>query len=438
MSVSALKSGGFVAIWQDNSLLPDDGTRSGSILGQMFDAGGNKVGGEILVDTKGMNFANDGGTVIGLSNGGFAVSWEASSNVGPDKENSSIQMQIFNEEGKKVGGEFQVNTSDVEYQRDPVMAELSNGYIVVVWKDESQQNGDSSDYAVKAQVLDADGNRIGGEFLVNTTTLGPQQYPAVAALANGAFIVSWTDDSGLGGDADGGVKAQIFSVGKAAMNTAVKLNLASAVTDKDGSETLAVTVSSIPVGATLTDGVNSFTATAGHTTVDISTWSFSNLTVTPAHDFVGEFKLIVNATATDHATLSTGAVTDSRTVSQTVDFIVAAPKGSITDETLSGGSVVENAANGTVVGTVHGVDSLPGAVLIYSLLDDAGGRSRSTRVPATSPWPMEACSISRPRPRMASGFRSEIRPGRPLPRPSTSASATSTRPRSTRRCRAAR
>ena len=158
------------------------------------------------------------------------------------------------------------------------------------------------------------------------------------------------------------------------MNTAVKLNLASAVTDKDGSETLAVTVSSIPVGATLTDGVNSFTATAGHTTVDISTWSFSNLTVTPAHDFVGEFKLVVNATATDHATLSTGAVTDSRTVSQTVDFIVAAPKGSITDETLSGGSVVENAANGAVVGTVHGVDSLPGAVLNYSLLDDAGGR----------------------------------------------------------------
>jgi hypothetical protein len=374
VSVSALKSGGFVAIWQDNSFLPDDATRSGSILAQMFDANGNKVGGEILVDTKGRNFANDGGTVIGLSNGGFAVSWEASSNVGPDTIDSSIQMQIFDASGKKVGTEFQVNTSDIEYQRDPVMAELSNGDIVVVWKDESEENGDNNDYSVKAQVLDANGNRIGGEFLVNTTTLGPQQYPAVAALANGAFIVTWTDDSGLGGDSDGGVKAQIFSLGNAAENTPVKLNLAANVTDRDGSETLAVSVSNIPVGATLTDGVNSFTATAGQTSVDISSWSFGNLTVTPPLNFTGDFKLTVSATATDHATLTTGLATNSKTVSQTIDFLVAPLKGVISDETLSGGTVAENSTNGTVVGIVQGIDSLPGAILTYTLVDNANGR----------------------------------------------------------------
>ena len=42
--------------------------------------------------------------------------------------------------------------------------------------------------------------------------------------------------------------------------------------------------------------------------------------------------------------------------------------------TLTGGTVAENAARGTVVGTVHGVDGLPGAVLTYALLNDAGGR----------------------------------------------------------------
>ncbi|SNT01411.1 Ca2+-binding protein, RTX toxin-related [Tardiphaga sp. OK246] len=42
--------------------------------------------------------------------------------------------------------------------------------------------------------------------------------------------------------------------------------------------------------------------------------------------------------------------------------------------TLTGGSVAENAANGTVVGTVAGVDPDTGATLTYSLTDNAGGR----------------------------------------------------------------
>ncbi len=50
VSVASLKgdnSGGFVAIWQDNSGLNNDGTRSGSIKAQRFDANGNKVGGRV-------------------------------------------------------------------------------------------------------------------------------------------------------------------------------------------------------------------------------------------------------------------------------------------------------------------------------------------------------------------------------------------------------
>ena len=45
-----------------------------------------------------------------------------------------------------------------------------------------------------------------------------------------------------------------------------------------------------------------------------------------------------------------------------------------TNATLSGGSVAENAANGTAVGTVAGVDPDAGATFSYSLTDSAGGR----------------------------------------------------------------
>jgi hypothetical protein len=58
------------------------------------------------------------------------------------------------------------------------------------------------------------------------------------------------------------------------------------------------------------------------------------------------------------------------------DFIFDASAGNNapTNATLSGGSVAENAANGTSVGTVTGFDPDAGAVLGYSLTDNAGGR----------------------------------------------------------------
>ena len=73
-------------------------------------------------------------------------------------------------------------------------------------------------------------------------------------------------------------QAQLFTLTSTDENTALALNVAAAVTDTDGSETLALVASSIPVGATLSDGVNSFTATDGQTSVDISTWTLAKLT----------------------------------------------------------------------------------------------------------------------------------------------------------------
>ena len=343
VSVSALKgaNGGFVATWQDNSFLRGDDTRSGSIVAQRFDNAGNKIGGEILVDTKGMAYVNDVNNVVGLANGGFAVTWQAQSdnsqnNPNVDDDDSNIMLQIFDAAGNKVGTQLQVNTKGEEYQQAPKITELSNGNLVVTWED--IEDGDGEPGQIKAQVVDGQGHKVGGEFTINGTMQGEQHTPAIAALADGSFIVTWTDNSGAGGDEDDGIRAQIFSVGKAAVNAAVKLNLASNVTDTDGSETLAVSVSSIPVGATLTDGTHSFTSSAGNTSVDISGWSFGNLTVTPPQGFSGDLSLTVNATATDHATLTTGAATDSKTVSQMLHFIIGQQQQSLVSSHTTGGT----------------------------------------------------------------------------------------------------
>ena len=64
------------------------------------------------------------------------------------------------------------------------------------------------------------------------------------------------------------------------------------------SNTLAsLVVSAIPIGATLSDGTHAFTATIGNTSVDVSSWTLTSLTVTPTNDT--NFSLSVTASAKD-------------------------------------------------------------------------------------------------------------------------------------------
>ena len=324
-SVTALQganSGGFLAVWEDDSRLNNDNSREGSIKAQMFDASGHRVGAEILVNAKDITYVNTAPSVIGLANGGFAITWQGQSdhpNLSTDTDDSNIQFQIFDASGHKVGTQLQVNTKGEEYQQAPKLTQLTNGFIVVTWED--VEDGDGDHGQIKARVIDANGNPVGDEFTVNSNADGDQHTPAIAARPDGSFIITWTDNN-VATDDDDGIRGRIFSVSNG--NAPTHLNLSASLTDKDGSEKLAISVSTIPVGTMLTDGTHSFTATAGNTSVDISGWSFANLTVTPPLGFTGDLKLTVNATATDQATLSTGAATDSKTVSQTVDIIVAA------------------------------------------------------------------------------------------------------------------
>lgn len=85
-------------------------------------------------------------------------------------------------------------------------------------------------------------------------------------------------------------------------DTAIRLStLSAALKDTDGSETLKVEIEALPVGATLTDGTNSFTATVDTTSADVTGWNLSILSLVPPQDWNGSFTLKVVATATETA-----------------------------------------------------------------------------------------------------------------------------------------
>nr|WP_222106674.1 hypothetical protein [Sedimenticola selenatireducens] len=88
--------------------------------------------------------------------------------------------------------------------------------------------------------------------------------------------------------------------------TPIKLtSIDAALVDVDSSETLSsIVISAIPEGATLSDGTNSFTASAGNTTVDVSAWNLDSLTFAGTADTGGDstvYTLTVTATSLENA-----------------------------------------------------------------------------------------------------------------------------------------
>ena len=111
---------------------------------------------------------------------------------------------MFDAAGGKIGGEFLVNTTTEAQQNFPTITGLSNGGFVTTWSDRSGLDGDPFPRSIKAQLFDATGAKVASEFLVNTTTAGSQNVPIISALNDGGFVIAWSDQS------DNSVKAQVF------------------------------------------------------------------------------------------------------------------------------------------------------------------------------------------------------------------------------------
>ncbi|CAN5256634.1 hypothetical protein BH10PSE14_BH10PSE14_10440 [soil metagenome] len=204
-SIARLGTGGFVATWTDTSYR-GDGTGY-AIHAQLYDAAGAKAGEEFLVNTV-RNAIQDQSAVTQLASGGFVVTWATNGATGNEDD---IAGQIFAADGTKIGTEFKVNTSVDGTQYAPDVAGLASGGFVISWVDPTARADDASGSAVRLQLFDAAGAKVGDERLVETSTTGNQDAPSVAALADGGFVATWTDASGLGGDASStSIKGQRF------------------------------------------------------------------------------------------------------------------------------------------------------------------------------------------------------------------------------------
>jgi len=184
----------YLAVWQSGG---QDGSSSG-IFGQLISPAGLKIGPEVQINTYTDGhqwFANT------ASNGeNFLVAW---SSVDQDGSDSGVFAQLIDNEGNKIGTEFQVNSYTMGNQKEPSAASDGKTYFIS-WKTEGQ-DGDQA--GVFGQLFDNNGNKIGTEFQINTYTASKQESPEVSSNGH-RYLVAW-QSSGQDGDLSG-VYAQLF------------------------------------------------------------------------------------------------------------------------------------------------------------------------------------------------------------------------------------
>ncbi|MGR3579850.1 MAG: VCBS domain-containing protein [Sagittula sp.] len=300
--VTALPGGGFVAVWASDL---QDGNGL-AIVGRMFDASAAPVGPEFVANTY-TNGNQELPVVAALADGGYVVAWQS---FGQDGSGNSLHAQRYDLTGARVGGEFQVNTYSFSAQSSPTVVGLPDGGFAISW---SSFLEDGSGYGIFEQRYNADGSPFGIETRVNNITTGNQySYPfggggQMALLDNGDLVNVWSTEIGAG---------EIFSTltslpeGYTTEDRPVPVNLAAALTDTDGSETLTITLSGFPAGATFSLG-----AASGSDWVieNAEGLDLSTLEMTPPADWNGSFTLTAMATATETSNGSAASTTASGT-----------------------------------------------------------------------------------------------------------------------------
>ena len=178
--------GNLVYVWEQIDMDYNGDFTDPYIMGQRFSPTAQRVGYGFTVSTQ-VDCTQGYPSVAFNGQGKFLIAWQEKRDA--DK-GYDILARLYDSDGQPVSDDFIVNDDLTgETQRLPAVASKNGNSFVVAWQD--ARNGDSDIYF---QIIDGNGNPIGGNVKVNDDEANvTQAYPAVAVGGYGNFIITWVD-----------------------------------------------------------------------------------------------------------------------------------------------------------------------------------------------------------------------------------------------------
>jgi hypothetical protein len=324
-----------------------DGNGDG-IFGQRFDDQGAALGPAFRINNETTNQQRDSSVAVN-PDGSFLVAWTS---LAQDGDGEGVYARRFDADGDAIGSEFRVNTSTADSQMEPATATAGGAGFIITW---TSISNDGIDREVFGQWYDSQGVAIDGEILVNSYTGGVQWRSSVDMAPNGAAVVVWS--SGPRGELNSGLYGQLFERNNVPP-TDITLD-GDSVIEGAPAGTIVGTLNGIDpdAGETFTYQLVAGTGGSGNFYFEIDGDQLRTRTV---FDFETQSSYSVRVRATD----SFGETFEKVLTVEVSDGV--AP-----DVTLDHPFVSENQVRGTVVGSFE-VNDAPDATFRYTLVSGEG------------------------------------------------------------------
>lgn len=161
-----------------------EGGVSGAVTARKYGPWGDPAGDEFRVNEYTWDFQGNPSVAMDAQ-GRFVIAWQSWKQ---DGDGYGVYARIYNSSGEPEGPEFPVNSTAFGHQDQPAVAAAADGSFIIIWRnfwDETGQNG------IFGQRFDRYGNRIGPEFQANFTNRGTAESPDIDIDNAGNFYICW-------------------------------------------------------------------------------------------------------------------------------------------------------------------------------------------------------------------------------------------------------
>jgi hypothetical protein len=236
--IAASPSGTFFCVWEDSRAGDRD------IYGAALDSLGLRITPNLRLNDDGPLVEQLTPQVTSVGTDRYLVVW------GDQREGKGEVYGVYvTASGAPIGANFKITSDPVSggsYQGEPALAAREDGSLLVAWLDGREGGGSfGTTFDVYAQVLNASGQPVGGNFKVNGTTTFQRNTSVAVAAGPAGYVVGWIDRRSLPGD-PGDVYAQRVGPAGSLIGGNVRVN-----DDGPGRDQRSVRAISVPGGAHL-------------------------------------------------------------------------------------------------------------------------------------------------------------------------------------------